>query len=378
MKKFVSLMMAALMTLAVVALAACGGSGGSGDTFKGAFSEESYETEDEAIQAFLDEEISGDAVEAEFVSSREKSTLSSKQLNELERGDVLDSDETIVGGKIVEVTYRRSTEFSTYSVANTAAKPTADDDTFVFTVYVIEISRTGVTVHEFRYYVPKAETGDVLTRSYFEDVLDSEKYVNCTQEYTMTGKASTPGTSNINVSSTYTIEVANDRAMIKIHTVDPSVDITTTVQYIDIWVYCEENMGDIDFWASHDGGRTYIKAPYNPLAQYGVYDFEDFVSMNLPQYDYSFFEKTKNGFKLQDEFIQKYLADAIGQVGGPGISLDASLDIRVKDGRISEMNAHAKMSASYGGYSVSSESTEKLTFSKFGSTKVTKPSNITD
>lgn len=357
MKKLAKFAIAALLTASMaIGFAACGTSGNV-DTFAGALSEESYDSQETAVEAFLENEISGDAVQAELQDIKEVGDLAAEEVAALDTADVLDADDTIVSAKIVEVSYTRVTS----NVMALAAE--TDDDVFVFTVYVLEITPAGTTVREFRYYVPKAENGDVLTRSYYDDVLNPEKYVNCTQKYT--AKSTSMG---VSVNIEYLILCANDKATLQMKIPDMSASVMSIV-YTDIYGYFEDGES-FKAWLSTDKGETYTVAPTGSFSQYGVTDMASFATLCIPDIDYSYFEKTSYGFKIQESFLETYIGATLGYYGGTDVS--AELKFYVKDGRLSEMKS--KVSANMQGYKTTS--TETVTFSNFGTTVVTRPASI--
>ncbi len=374
MKKLAALIVS-VMTLfcyAVFATACGGGATGSGDTFVGAISEESYSSDEAAVEAFLEREISGDAAQAELVGFKAKKDLGEKQIAELETGDVLGEGDEIVGAKEVEVTYKRTSD-----IASLAAV-LDDEETFLFTVYILEVSPAGATVHVFHYYVPKAKNGDVLTRSYYEDLLDEQKYLNCTQVYTSESslKATSGGQSqSAGGKNEFTIMVADGKASMKIHMFDPSSFMLPTVTYVDVMAYCEQSEDVFSMWTSLDNGTTWSQANNNLLLGLGVVNMESFATMNIPKIDYSFYEKTSYGFKIQEDFLNKYLGQSAGAFD-PGASVEAELKIYVSDGRIAKMEASNSIKASAAGASMVSSTKELLEFKNYGTTTVTRPASI--
>lgn len=390
MKKIVVLFLSVVCLSALVCIpAACKekepshNTDNSVDTFDGAFSAQSYDTDKAAVEGFLSTEISGDAVKAELVDFKEKGKLGSNELNALDK-EFLDEGDEIVSGKSVEVTYKREKKTAVASLAE------EEEPDLVFTVYIIEISPKGVTVHEFRYYVPRAKDGDVLTKSYYEDLLDSAKYVNCTQIYTNFMKmtvpdmaSSTPDNIKTKVeemNSAYTIMVADNKASLEMTMPDLTLydpeDPSAKLTYNHLWGYFE-NGTEFNVWASTDG-VSYEKAATNPFEQYGITDIKSFAVMCLPKLDYSYYEKTDYGFKIQDDFINEYASKALIQalpMADPTVK--AELRIYVTDGRVTRMEASVSVSMSMDGALVLGTSTEeKLEFKNFGTTSVTKPSGV--
>lgn len=396
MKKILVTMMSALALCSLVILpTACGGKTGGGngtsqyddgetfvasDTFKGALSETSYESETNAVKGFLATEISGEVVTATLQDVETKKELSKTEIAALETEDVLEEDDEIVSAKEVEVKYTRTKS----SVRPTAAAPAPEDDYFVFTVYILEISPHGSTVHVYRYYVPKAERGDVLTRSYYDDVLDTSKYTNCTQEYTNDFLMPTMSPTSMSITeakgqNSYSIKVADNKAFIKMHVYDSANwEGAGEIPYSDILGYFEEQDGNFSVWMSTTGENGYVKSPFNPFMSYGITDMASFATLCLPKIDYSYYEKTSYGFKVQEDFLNEYLGKALNQAISAGASVSAELKVYVQDGRIVQLKASNKVTMAAGGITVTISSQESLVFKDFGTTVVTKPATITD
>lgn len=341
------------------------------DTFEGSLSETTYQTNEAAVEGFLETEISGDAVRAELVDFTEKRELDQTQIETLETEDVLEEGDEIVSAKEVVVTYSRTARNTSYSLTA--------QEYFEFTVYILEISPYGTELHVFRYYVPKAENGDVLTKSYFDDVLDPSKYANCTQEYVNESKVPYSGVSqkieSMTVYQNYTIKAADDKATLYMHAVDTSRwDGGVNVPYTDMYGYFEEVDGDFRIWVSTNGS-TYESAPYNPFAMLGITDIKSFASMCLPKLDYSYYEKTSYGFKIQDDFLAEYVSKSLGQLGTQG-TVDAKLKLFVQEGKIVQMKSECSITVSNGFQKATSSSNETVTFKDFGMTSVSRPSVI--
>lgn len=368
MKKLISMAVALLMAMSLMlVVVGCGNkdddSGkqySSGDTFAGALSKESFSSDEKAVKAFLSTEISGEAVKAELVDFKKTGELTQTEIEELDTGDVLDEGDKIESVDVVEVTY------STSAIASTAAAP--EDDYCVFTVYILEITPHGNTLHEFRYYVPKAANGDVLTRSYFEDVLNSSKYVNCTQEYKNESKISIMGLT-MDVKQDYTIKVAGNKASLRMHMINPMGEGPN--DYLNVLGYFEYADEQFKVWMSQDNGTSYKAAPSTSFAAQGVVDMESFATMCLPKLDYSFFEKTDFGFKIQDGFVGEYIGKTLGSMGFD-TEVEAELLFYVEEGRIVKMVSNSSYTISGANYTVK----EELIYGSFGSTTVTTPDLI--
>ena len=351
--------------------------GKTGDgTFEGALSTESFQSEKEAVQGFLADEIAGEAADATLVAYQETKQLSSDEIDKL----VLDGldKKSIVSAKEVEITYDRS--------AARAAAADSDEDHFLFTVYVLEISRKGVEVHEFKYYVPKAKDGDVLTRSYFENVLDPAKYVNCTQEYTSKSTTELNGQKLVEIEQNFVVKVADNKAYLEAQIFDPtsirdSQNMQQNVKYITLKAYFEydKKTGTFSAYCSLNDA-PYVETPVETIfAQLNITeirsDMTSLATMNFPKIDYSYYEKTDFGFKIQESFLNQYLGMSLDSIA-PNGNVDCTLNVYVTDGRIESMESNADITVPSNNDTVRSRTQESLKFKDFGTTVVTMPKGI--
>ncbi len=364
MKRIVAIAIAIVAVLSFTfCMTACGSKYGD-DTFEGALSETSYETQEDAVKGFLSNEIAGAAAGANLVDFEEKKELAAEEIDQLVLGDV--AKESIVSAKEVEISYSRN------SIRSVAARE-SEEDCFIFTVYILEISPAGAKVHEFRYYVPKAKNGDALTKSYYEDILNSEKYVNCTQEYNSKVKVMGGGTS-ISYEQKYVIKVAGNKALMEMKIVDPNALEYMKIEYINIKGYFEydEETETFKTYISKDGSSFTLDFT-NMFAKYGVTDMKSFATMNIPKIDYSYYEKTDFGFKIQEEFLNKYMGDAVGQIA-PGSEVDCVLNFFISGGKIGKLEATTSLTVDAGyNVKVTTENKETLVFKDFGTTVVETP-----
>lgn len=374
MKKALAMVLSLVMAFGLtMTFASCGGGDNDdgkrgevseNDTFAGSLSEESFDTDKEAVEAFLKTEISGQAAEAELVKYEKSGELSEEEIGELNTGDILAEGDKIESAQIVEVSYKKN------MTANTAKQTAAEEEEyFTFTIYVIAITPYGVTKTAYHYYVPKSKIGDDLTKSYFDDVLNPEKYVNCTQEYQQKGTV-TYGPMSIEIEQNFYIMVANDKATLHTHTLDGFSE--SGLGYQDQYGYFEQGE-KLRVWRSSDG-VNYQSAVVNPFISMGVTDISSFAAINLPKIDYSYYEKTDYGFKIQDEFIEKYAKLSLSSYSDD-CEVDVEFKIYVEDGRVVKMTAVSDVSES--GVHIS-HNEENLVFKDFGTTTVTRPAGVTD
>lgn len=366
MKKIMAIVLTVMLSLAL-ALTLCACQSYGSDTFEGALSATSYDSEDAAISGFLQNEISGGASNAQYVDKTDKGELTQEQIDKLATADVLDDGDEIVSAKAVEVRYARNQ-------SRTIALASEDDTTYSsFTIYVIVISPHNATIHEYRYYVPVEENGDAITRSHYEALFDPAKYTNCTQTFRISSTASAYGASAY-VTIEYTLKIDNGKALMEMSVTGTAVASTKAYGYFE---FDQEN-NSLGFWASKDG-VNYTKSYQYAIGSISISDVNDFATAFMPQqFDYSFYEKTPYGFKLQDGFLDEYFNDSISQTfqGAVSADLHGSFGIYVQDGLIAKLDASTSGSMSFQGYTYSLNVSNTAEYGSFGTTTVTRPAGI--
>lgn len=371
MKKFLTLLLIVATFCCGTVFAACNNGEEKvnySETFAGAISEEHYASEEEAAQNFLANEIDGRAIETKYVGMEKKSELTREQISELNTGDVLAETDEIVSAEIVDVKYTKADK--------TRSSETQDEETyFVFTVYIIVISPSGSAEYVYRYYVPKTQNGDVLTKSYYEDVFDPAKYTNFTQTFSYNSTTSAAGIS-MTLTSDYVIKLAGETASVAMHMNLPNPE-AFPITYIDNYIdgYFENGENGFNAYLTTDNWSTFINDA-DAFKEYGVTNMDSFVTMCLPQYDYSYYVKTDYGFKLQSDFINDLVEDALNQTVGENAQVSAELNFYVVEGRLYKAIATASFTISNQGYNVYSYLNEEVRFDNFGTTTVEKPAAL--
>lgn len=388
MKKLLLTVSLAAVLICGAMFAACGsGNGGeevyegASETFTGVVSDQSYSDEDAAAEAFVANELSGQNA-ATYISCENKGDLAEDKISELNLEGALGEGDTVKGVKIMSVKF---------SVNSAASKVTlaAEQNVQEFVIYVIIVTPAGVTIDEYYYYVPISERGDVLTKSYFEDVLNLSKYANFTQTYKQETKVhvSAMGVEQSQDSATnYQIQVDGSKG--RIHMEGDLVQSATQGNVIN--GYFEEKDGQFKSYMSLDDGEE----QWTSFVFDGVTSMQGIVEMCLPDYDFSFYEKTGYGFKLNEDFLSRLYAEMFDSIlnsyQSMGISADdikinvAELKFYVVEGRLDKMVSNISLSLnmnmSYEGQSVSmsvsASNSEELVFSDFGSTTVTTPAAL--
>lgn len=386
-KTILSLLLATAMS--AVLLCSCGLFGTTSDTFKGKLSEKTYDTQDAAVTAFLKEEIDGLTTRAELVEYVKEADLGKEEIAKLPLGDV--SADKVTHAERGKVSYRAN-------ILTGAAAATAEsaEDLETHGLYLLEIDG------KFRYFVPPTEVGEPITKSYFEDVFDSEKYVNCTVEATQSmdmittidGKDETM----MKTSTTYVEKFTKDAVEVIMTMESDSFQPTTSTGYL-----------------LESGGRL-ILYTFIDMSQFGVpgltstwsqMDFTDLISkltgkeaVTLSDYmrnsfgetDYSFFEKTETGFQISSpERYQMMLRTVMESVGMnedmfdtlgydpfSATLTDFSSDYTIKNGRFDKCTATATISydLTYATGKLTTPAVMEMIYKDYGKTTVTVPDSL--
>lgn len=379
MKRFIAITaVVATVFCALFALCACNTSrgGNQNNDFKGAMSQQSYNSEEDAVKGFLENEISGQATTARLLKYEEQTAMSSTNAFT----SMLSPDEQVVSVKQVQVTYARD---NVSAVAVAAAETDQDEQYYVYTVYIIVISKYGTSEYTFKYYIPAANYGTDIPRSYFESVLDPDKYTNCVQVFKTVATSDFSGY-YMNTELNYTVLRDGNKMLQNIQ-----MTITTDMPYNEspmsssasLYYEYDETDNHVDVWMLVDG--QYEKVSEAIYGEYGITSTDDFVSMNMPDLDYSFFEKTDYGFKLRPEFLNDYLAKTVnenlGSLTGSYITdVDATLKYYVNNGVVEKMVSTIDYGVDMMSESAHTKQTITVEFKDFGSTVVNRPLGISD
>ncbi len=272
--------------------------GGSHETFKGKLSDESFETENAALTAFLEDEIEGMSTQAELVEYKKDADLSPKEIAALPLGEI--AAEEISHAERGTISYRATT------LQSGAALTSDAENVKTHEIYLLELDG------KFRYLVPPTQIGQPITKDYFEDVFSSEKYTNCTIEYLSTTQGTYNGIYNGSASSTYKF-TAN---VLQYRLNDSSGNLAADS-------YIVERKGNFFFCAAapdYNNGEWHIEKIDPKEAEtlgMQIRTLGDFVRYLLvPSIDFSFFEKTKDGFGIMS--AEKYLQIAQKMIGQSG------------------------------------------------------------
>lgn len=370
MKKMFALATATLgVFVATLGLAACGDGGNYSETFGGVLSEETYDSTEEASIAFLENEIAASDTNVEFVAYQKTQDITDAELAGLDLGDI---DKTAIQSKEWgEISY-------TATVDSMAAVSLAAASNNVMTVRVGVFKIDDV----YRYFVPVAGTGEMISKSYFESVIDPANYTNCTSKYDMTIKMNTSyaGQSiSIDLKTSYVLKVTEDAAMLDI-TVKGSVPgVSGGTANTHSVVYITETEYGLEAYQQTDGGSW--NDAYSVIAGYDSLDELFEITLSEPL-DYSYFEKTSTGFKLAPLKFQQFLNEAMMEafeeagIGSIPAQYDGEATYFVSEGRIAKATIKASVKMSQSGASVSMSMSAANQFSAFGTTTVQIPAEV--
>ncbi len=401
MKKrlFTTIIAALAAVLCAFAFVACGGDKG-GDThpedtaYQGALSAETYTSPELAAKAFIDVEVSGDVTDATFVSYTKTADLTEEEVDALDISDA--EKESIASVEKGEVKYTVAAGDSDLTVRTSA------DEGKTYLVIIVKYNNQTV-----KYYSPVLNEGDPLTKSYYDKVFSAENLKNVTLSYNLEIPitASFKGisfTSSMSIKidgkwdeesygylkSTMTSDILGEKQTV----VMEQLYVNDKTSKFSGSIFARSTLnGETTGWMMEGG----IQTP--ELGDDDDYDVDmpdddeddDMLSMFMPAFDYSYFIKTKTGFKINSEKLTEYmniaLKDAFEQSGAAtmGIKLgktSASADYYVYDGKITESvvtltcNYSMEMEGMHYDYVMNEKITVK--YSDYGNTNVVVPSDI--
>lgn len=334
------------------------------ETFEGAVSVQSYASVNEAAENCIIKELSGEEYKVTFKSYEKSSDLTETEIEKL--NIKLTAGETVESVEKGKAYFSEGAAASAYSAAN-------DGNEVYITLYVIKYTAAGSSAAQYKYFIPLPETGESLSASYMNSVMDGEKYKNCTATCT----------SNVTVSlmgMTVPTTVKYDMAL-----TETQVSMTYTINI----------MGQSDSMSIYltQSGNT-VKCATEMRGQYIQFDLQDIgldidniselYSSQLTDGQCSMFIKTDYGYKMKNEVIGAFAHEILDSAfAGSGVSSgnitlgDSSCEFRVVEGRLYKATASFSGSSNViidGKSSVMSVTAKTdVIYSNFGMTKVTIP-----
>lgn len=336
----------------------------STETFEGAVSEQSYDTQDAAVEACLENEINGSDYGVEFSSYEKSADLTQAEITELKVEDKVDGTvESVEKGKI----------YFTDSSSATAQAAAASSNTGLYiNVYIIKYTPTGKQVSKYTYLIPLPENGEPLSYSYYSDVMAADKYTNCTMDCTISSTSSASGMT-MTLSNVYTMKFAGDTAYIYAKLSEPNDYGQTENRTVNM--YITESTSGLKCAAQVDGS-DYITANLSSLLGIPAYTISDLVTSQITEAQCSMYVKTNYGFELNTKFLEEVLAESLGGSGMAATFSDMSYKFYVTNGRMSKATSNVKMSMSYMGQTVTATAKAEVSYKAFGSTTVEIPANV--
>lgn len=176
MKKRVLFAFVAAVMCAALCLTGCGkkNTGGGGDPYvpgSGFLSAQTYGTPDEAINAFIENELSDEyRVDVKLVNETKTGDLTDTEKAELKITD--EQRAGITSAEKYNVTYAESLILYDSENHEPVLQTPMNSD---ITVYLL-----GYGANEYRYFTPAPKVGETVTNSYFQSLLDPDLYRNLT------------------------------------------------------------------------------------------------------------------------------------------------------------------------------------------------------
>ncbi|MDE6029512.1 MAG: hypothetical protein K2F90_04245 [Clostridiales bacterium] len=398
-KRLFTVIVAALAAvLCAFALVACK-STDIGDThpadtaYTGALSAQAYASPDAAAKAFIDAEVSGEVTDATFVSYTKTADLTDEEVEALdipatEKANI----DTVEKG---EVKY-------TVGASDFGVRASADEEKLYLVIIVTYKDKT------VKYYSPVLNAGDPLTKSYYDKIFSEENFKNVTLSYKLDIPIKcTVQSASFTMKTSIKIEGKWDEDSYGYFKSTSTIDFGQLGEALGMggkqtMVMEQLHVNDKDskfsgciFARTTQNGETgeWIMEGSIGTPDYD-YDFDeddedDMLSKFMPAFDYSYFVKTKTGFKINSEKLTEYmdiaLKDAFDQSGAEsmGITLgktSASADYYVYDGKITEsvVKVNCNYTMDMNGMTYKYTMNEKITvkYSDYGNTTVVVPTDI--
>ena len=367
----------ALLMLSVVCICACGDtkenntppvgslSNVGNESFKGTLSEETYNSSEDAARDFLRNELDGSTTSTTFVSYAKKSELTEEELAELPLGDLEVAD--IVSAESGTVTYVLSTT-SGYSL--TAA---SSGNQRTQTLYIIQLE------DGFRYFVPDQRNGEMISKSYYEDIWNLENYTNCTMSAKVVvsiDAKSIMQQAHAEVTVSLDMKCTENAIWMKMTPTvkaegDGAEEIAQSIasEFSNMEVYLVEHNATLYACMKSNGTWQASRAPFSSLGEF-------FMANNRqPEFfDHTYFEKTDNGFAIAPEKFNLYLQKS-GLTSGYDATGEATYF--VKDEHLAKTTVRFTLSMSQSGVSMKTTSSAVCEYSNYGTTTVSIPADLT-
>lgn len=303
MKKRVLFAFVAAVMCAALCLTGCGkkNTGGGGDPYvpgSGFLSAQTYGTPDEAINAFIENELNCELVTVARTS--EASEEETGDLTEEEKAELKITDEQregITSAKRYNVKFTE-TVFVLEDLEDEDQEPVPQITNSEMTIYLLGYA------DGYRYFTPAPKVGDTLTASYFASLFDYEFYKNCT--ITMSG---TSVTDNVSDKRPGKLMIAEDAF----------IDYYEYTDYENKRIKCRKygqktgNGGFVTIGGSfseEDDDWKYESEGYDAL--YADWIKENIIGVVVPEgWSPICLKKTADGFELRKPYVLSYDDDTL-------------------------------------------------------------------
>lgn len=329
------------------------------ETFTGVVSEQSYETKNDAAEAFLKAEINGETTSATFVSYEKTADLTAEQIAEL------NVSETVTAGETGIVTYR--TDGS--STISLAALLTADSQSDELTqeLKILEIDGA------YKYYTPALEEGSNLTKSYLESVFAAENYLNCTLTATNSTTVSATylgETRAMTVNYSYIFKLTENGAYLNM---DITSNAEEAAESMEAYVIKTDTTYGYVMVITDGESYSYTHTTYTP---------ENLWSNIVMLKDHTYFVKTSTGFSVREDrraqYANEYMSNNASLASIGISSSELACDFYISEGKICKMSDSLSIGGTLQGASYSATANDVLLFTDFGTTTVEIPQSILD
>ncbi len=322
--------------------------GGVSETFEGTISDESYGSAEEAVSAYISNEVAGNS------SVTDVNATSMGELNESAIKELIlpkDFQEGITSVEEFSVAYSLSEEASSPFSAASAK-----------TVYVIKYGM------EYKYYVTRPVNGETITRSYYDSVFNEERYDNCT--YTKTSVIVVKeGFQKFSATITQSLKRSDNKIFFEqIISGDSAITAQFGSQtYIAIYVEIDQN-GQSTMYASNSQDGSWQK---------GHFPAEPLVPFYDQHLNYTYFTKTDFGFILKDDNKNQFYNEVVNSQSSNQQLSDDTLDIfaeyYVAEGALSGVRMGYSVTGTTNGFNITSEEEITILCTDYGTTVVNRP-----
>ena len=327
--------------------------GGVSDTYTGAVSDETFETKEDAAEAYVSNEVVGTGKGAVVEATESKGELNATEIEALKLPEEYANPDSV---EKLEVTYSETDYYSALASSSNSTKKVI--------VYIIKIG------NNYKYYSPLPATGETITKSYYESVFDLDNYDNCTYVNESYVKYEYSGVV-MEMTLTQTIKRADGNVYFKQEVVGDDDLIAQvlpygTPRYLEVYIEIDEN-GKMNTWSKGSDG-TWTESDL-------IYSIDPFAGQT--RYNYAFFSKADFGFALKGENALRFYKSYATGVIPDNANLDLYAEYYVKEGILTGMRMEysAEITQEAYGTSITTVTTglNKMSCTNYGTTVVERP-----